>query len=44
VFAISEKIIEQVIEYAIDREWFHFNNQDASINHFLGMQETQIQA
>jgi len=44
VFAISEKIIEQVIEYAIDREWFHFNNQNASFNHFLGMQETQVQA
>ena len=38
------KNIEQVIEYAIDREWSHFNNQDASCNHFSGMQEAQLQA
>ena len=38
------KNIEQVIEYAIDREWSRFNNQDASCNHFSGMQEAQLQA
>ena len=38
------KNIEQVIEYTIDREWSHFNNQDASCNHFSGMQEAQLQA
>ena len=38
------KNIEQVIEYAIDREWSHFNNQDASCNHFSGIQEAQLQA
>jgi hypothetical protein len=38
------KNIEQVIEYTIDKEWSHFNNQDASCNHFSGMQEAQIQA
>lgn len=38
------KNIEQVIEYAIDREWSHFNNQDASCNQLSDMQETELQA
>jgi hypothetical protein len=38
------KNIEQVIEYTIDREWSHFNNQDASCNQLSDMQEAQLQA